>query len=468
MISKPNQKSTLWYSLTGIILGIVIFTLFIGIYVFYQAKKYKNNIYPNVYLDNIDLGGKTKKQAKDLFSKKKLSFDKVKVEVIYRDEFVATLSAKTLALHTDTDEVIDRAYLIGRTNHLPTLIRQQTVVFFNLEKFHFLTHVIYTQAAINDFILAQQDRFNYPAKNALFEFTEGKVVSFKPDEKGLEIQSEKFKEDLEAALQKLNKRIVNQTVILTDKIILPEITLGHANQFGIEELVGEGVSNYSHSIPTRIHNVILAASKFHGVLIPKGAMFSFNNTVGDISSLTGYEPAYIIKNGRTVLGDGGGVCQVSTTLFRAAINTGLPIAERHAHAYRVSYYENGSQPGFDATIFSPSVDLKFQNNTPASILIQTAIDKESNILTFKFYGKRDDRQVNISPVTIWDESPPPAPLYQDDPTLPKGEVKQVDFPAWGAKTKFTYKVIKGNETSIDETFFSNFRPWQAVFLVGQG
>jgi vancomycin resistance protein YoaR len=91
--------------------------------------------------------------------------------------------------------------------------------------------------------------------------------------------------------------------------------LAQTNNFGIEELIGVGTSNFTHSAPERVYNVTLATSKFNGVLIPKGAVISFNDLVGDISSLTGYKQAYVIKNGRTVLGDGGGVCQVSTTLF---------------------------------------------------------------------------------------------------------------------------------------------------------
>jgi vancomycin resistance protein YoaR len=250
------------------------------------------------------------------------------------------------------------------------------------------------------------------------------------------------------------------------EIIKPEFTLSTANDFGIIEKIGQGQSDYSGSISERIHNIILASSKFHGILIPKDEIFSFNKTVGDISALTGYKPAYIIKNGRTVLGDGGGVCQVSTTLFRAAINTGLPIIERVSHAYRVHYYENDGKPGFDATVFNPSADLKFKNDTSAYILIQTEIDKTNNILTFMLYGKKDNRIAQISDAKVWDVLPPPEPLYQDDPTLKKGITKQIDWSSWGAKAIFHYKVEKEGKTIADQDFFSQYRPWQAVFLVG--
>ncbi|PIQ73773.1 hypothetical protein COV58_00705 [Candidatus Roizmanbacteria bacterium CG11_big_fil_rev_8_21_14_0_20_36_8] len=293
------------------------------------------------------------------------------------------------------------------------------------------------------------------------------MTQFKAHASGSKILSDKLREDIDKEIQKITENNTKIKVVQISKAIDPDITIAQANNLGISELIGKGVSNYSHSIESRIHNVLLAASKFNGLIVPKNSVFSFNDVIGDISASTGYQAAYVIKDGKTVLGDGGGVCQVSTTLFRAALDTGLPIIDRTAHAYRVSYYENGSEPGFDATIYSPSVDFKFQNNTPGAILIETEEDTANNILVFKMYGTPDGRDVQISPVTIWDVAPPPEPTYEDDPTLPNGQVKQIDYAAWGAKTKFDYKVIKIDGTiSIDETFFSNYRPWRAVFLRG--
>jgi vancomycin resistance protein YoaR len=188
--------------------------------------------------------------------------------------------------------------------------------------------------------------------------------------------------------------------------------------------------------------------------------------LGDVSVYTGYQQAYIIKGGQTVLGDGGGVCQVSTTFFRAALDAGLPIIERHPHAYRVSYYEQNSKPGFDATVYSPSVDLKVKNDTPAYILIQTKTDIKNATLTFELYGTSDGRVATVSSPYIWDVTPAPPALYIDDPTLPAGQIKQIDFAAAGAKTSFDYKVTRGEEILQQKTFYSNYRPWQARYLRG--
>jgi len=166
------------------------------------------------------------------------------------------------------------------------------------------------------------------------------------------------------------------------------------------------------------------------------------------------------------LGDGGGVCQVSTTLFRALLDAGLPITERQAHAYRVGYYEQDSPPGIDATVYSPSPDLKFRNDTGNSILIVARANPKNYSLVFELYGTSDGRVATISKPVVTNVVPAPEDLYQDDPTLPTGTVKQIDFKAAGAKVTFKYKVTRNGETLSDRTFTSNYRPWQAIYLRG--
>jgi len=176
--------------------------------------------------------------------------------------------------------------------------------------------------------------------------------------------------------------------------------------------------------------------------------------------------AYIIKEGRTVLGTGGGVCQVSTTVFRAAFNSGLEILERSAHAYRVHYYE--PPLGFDATVFDPSPDLVFKNDTASYILIWSSVDVPSTTLTFEFYGTADGRTTKMLGPFVSNETPPPAPLYQEDPSLPKGTTQQIDWPAWGADATLKREVHRNGEIIHHDTFTSHYKPWQAVYLVGTG
>lgn len=467
MIAESTISHTLFRK--TITIGLLLFLILAGIFFAFLKKgekQYEGKIYPGVTINGAAVGTLTPGQVRQQYEKKNEELKEALVTVTYSKTPIATLSGTTLRIRYDSKGIADRAYLIGRSSRLTSRLLQKFLTLTGIRTYDFQVYPEYDEQYVKERLSAFEETYNREAKNALFKFEDGRVVRFRPEEKGLLLLSSSFLTDMKTAIASLHPPY-KKTVALRSKVIEPEITLAEANGFGIEELIAEGKSDYTHSIPERVHNVLLAASKFNGILIPKGKTFSFNETIGDISALTGYKPAYIIKDGKTVLGDGGGVCQVSTTLFRTALHAGLPIDERFAHAYRVQYYENDSPPGLDATVFAPSVDLKFTNNTPSSILIETEADEENNLLTFRFYGKRDDRQVEMSKVAVYDIQSPPPPRYEDDFTLKKGVVRQVDFAAGGAKANFSYKVSLGEKILFEKTFYSSYRPWAAVYLVGQ-
>jgi vancomycin resistance protein YoaR len=322
------------------------------------------------------------------------------------------------------------------------------------------------QFKIAGYVSQLSESIDQPPRNATFQFRNNRVVKFEPARKGQLLDQLKTTELISnnwPALEEEKEKKITLPVSSTP----PAITIADGNDLGIEELIGRGESWFRSSISSRIHNIKTAAAKLNGQLIAPGKTFSFNRALGEVSETTGYKKAYIIKEGRTVLGDGGGVCQVSTTLFRAALNTGLPIVERRAHAYRVSYYEQNSAVGLDATVYDPTTDLKIKNDTSAFILIQTRADLAGRKLTFDLYGASDGRTVTIGKTRIWDQTPPPPALYQEDPSLPVGVTKQIDWPAWGARTAFDWEVKRGEELLQEKTFYSNYKPWQAVYLVGK-
>lgn len=317
---------------------------------------------------------------------------------------------------------------------------------------------------VNRLLVLVKPMVETEAKNAIFNFDEGKVVEFSPEVVGVKVDEGKLLERLTQTVQDGLISDLEIPVILIE----PKIKTGDINSLGIKSLVGVGTSKFAHSIPNRVHNLTLASSRLNGALVAPGETFSLGQTIGDISRTTGYREAYIISEGRTILGDGGGVCQVSTTLFRAILNAGLPIVERKAHAYRVGYYEQDMAPGYDATVFFPSADLKFINDTPGYLLIQTKVDAKNFSMRYEIYGTADGRVATISPAKISSQTPPLATIYQDDPTLPLGTKKQIDWSAPGAKVSFDYKVTRGNEVLQDRTFYSTYQPWAAIYLVGTG
>ena len=285
-----------------------------------------------------------------------------------------------------------------------------------------------------------------------------RVLDFKITRDGKDLDVSKFIDDFKNSMFGTRQSVqlsVNPVTGESDK-----------SKYGIYALIGEGVSHFAHSIPNRVYNLSLASERTNGVLVAPGAIYSLNDSIGEITAETGYHSAYIIKGNRTVLGEGGGVCQVSTTLFRAVLNAGLPVVMRYPHAYRVGYYEQDMPVGFDASIFQPAWDFKFKNDTSAYILVQTLVDPVNYVMSFRFYGTPDGRTVEISQPAITNQSPPPAPLYQDDPSLPVGVTRQVEFPAWGASVVFTRTVKRGEEILFSDTFSSSYQPWRAVYLVG--
>lgn len=311
------------------------------------------------------------------------------------------------------------------------------------------------------------EKFNQETKDSVFIFENGKVTEFIPSQEGVLVDQDILAKDVVQQRDELiNSKSTELSLDLPYTKTQPEITTGSINNLGIKEMIGHGESTFRGSAVSRIHNIKLASSKFNGVLVAPGETFSFNDVLGDVSKFTGYEQAYIIKDGQTVLGDGGGVCQVSTTMFRAALDSGLPIVERRSHSYRVSYYEQNSGPGLDATVFSPTTDFRFKNDTGNYILIQTVFDASRHMLTFDFYGTSDGRIATVSKPVIKEVTPPPEDLYIDDPTLKVGVVKQIDYKAWGAKVYFNYKVTREGQTIYEKIFYSNYLPWQAKFLRG--
>ncbi len=261
-------------------------------------------------------------------------------------------------------------------------------------------------------------------------------------------------------LDSLNAR----TIGLPVTVIKPTIALEDAAKFGIKELVAQGVSNFRGSIPGRIQNIRTATAQFEGVVVPPNGTFSFNQFLGQVVEANGYDDAYIIFEDRTVLGPGGGVCQVSSTVFRAAFFGGFPIVERWAHAYRVGYYE--PPVGLDATVFEPTVDLKFTNDTGAYLLIQPKIDLRTTTLTFNFYGTKPNRTVEMEEPIMERIIPHGPAIYTDDPTLKKGTMKQIDFAHDGADVTVWRKILVNGQVVKRDKFFSRYEPWVARYSVG--
>lgn len=284
--------------------------------------------------------------------------------------------------------------------------------------------------------------------------------------------------DVEGTIQAINEHILqedhNISLVFnyTHPVVSDDTT---AQELGITEAVSVETSYFYGSSSARIQNIQTAASRFHGVLIPPGESFSMAEILGDVSLDNGYAEALIIFGNRTIKGVGGGVCQVSTTLFRTVFFGGFPILERHSHAYRVGYYEqtasgnvNPNLAGLDATVYVPVVDFKFVNDTPNWLLMETYVNPAARRLTWKFYSTSDGRSVDWDTTGLKNKVEPPKPLYQENPDLKKGVIKQVDWEAEGADVTVFRTVERNGEVYFEDSFSTHYMPWRAVYEYGPG
>ncbi len=238
--------------------------------------------------------------------------------------------------------------------------------------------------AITGYVEGLAKTIDQPGQNAALTIVDNKATIFQPSRSGFTLD----KPDAITAIQSaLSKPAAERNLALKVKVFEPDVTEASLNSLGINELISEGVTYFPGSPAARMQNIRVGASKFDGVLVKPGEVFSFESLLGEVSGRTGYAPALVILGNREEYQYGGGMCQVSSTAYRAALLAGLPIVERHNHSFAVGYYTAPyGVPGVDATVFNLSVDFKFRNDTGHYILIQTVL--HGTTLKFDFYGTK--------------------------------------------------------------------------------
>lgn len=267
-----------------------------------------------------------------------------------------------------------------------------------------------------------------------------------------------------AALAKaLNEKLAAPIVLPVIGQIAPQRKLAYFASKGITAHLGTGSTNYQGSSPERITNIHIGAKRFKERLVGDGVV-SFNKIVGPISKRAGFVTGLVIAGDQTADGIGGGICQVSTTVFRTLYVAGLPLLERRPHSYQVFYYK---PQGLDATIYQPSLDLKFRNNTGAPLWFQSDWDDEAANLTVHVFGKPRPYVVQIEGPKVLKETAPPPDRFVKDRKLAKGQRKQIDWAAKGAEIEVVRKLLKDGKVVAKDVLRSSYRPWPNIYLIGE-
>jgi vancomycin resistance protein YoaR len=304
--------------------------------------------------------------------------------------------------------------------------------------------------------------------DARFHFNEvtGQLEPISPSQDGRAL-------DVEASLARIAQELAagNRYVPLVVPAVSPPYPdTATAEELGIVALVAEGDSYFIDSPSGRDHNIRLASPKFDGLVIAPGETFSFNHYLGEISAEAGYDESYVTTGEQLAVEVGGGICQISTTAFRAAFWGGYPIVARLYHHNRVGYYElMGAGVGMDATVYSPHVDFQFTNDRPYPLLIETEIEEGAHRLVFRFYSTDDGRRVEKEEPVISDETEPDLPIYQLDETLEPGTVIRWQSAVDGLTATVERRVYDAAGNILYHDFFvSKYAPRRAAYHHGLG
>jgi vancomycin resistance protein YoaR len=241
----------------------------------------------------------------------------------------------------------------------------------------------------------------------------------------------------------------------------PKRTVQDFVRRGVGFYVGGGGSSYAGSPSFREQNILAAVRQLDARYLQRGAVFNFNQSI-QITQKNGYVPGYVISGGLLSKDIGGGICQVSTTVWRAAYLAGLPILERHQHSYAVQYYD---PVGFEATVFAPSKNLRFLNDTPNRLWLQLEVNRQTQDLELHFFGAAPERQVQISQARIWEKRPAPKDRFVPDPSLKPGEIKIVSGAEDGLSVRYNRTVRYASGKVRRDSTQSRYVPWGAIYAV---
>lgn len=383
---------------------------------------------------------------------------------------LAVLSEKPVLriVHEDPKTQFERVWTIREDIMLPWITAKQvsgTIV------------LGFDEQAVTDYLNARvAPDIDEAAQNARFEIaSQGAVKAFQSSRPGVTLDREQTAQRVETAaftqdlaLYDFVSTTPSYTLVEAQVAIEePSVTLGEANDLGITEILGVGYSNFAGSPANRVKNIRNAIRKLNGLLIAPGEEFSTIAQTKPFSVEGGYVPELVIKGDRVIPEMGGGLCQIGSTLFRMAMNSGMDITQRRNHSLVVSYYNDhrNGLPGTDATLYDPAPDFRFVNDTGNYVLIEAEADYTSQELFFTLWGTSDGRKASYSLPVVHRWIPHGDTKYIKTTEIPAG-TQECQHAYRGADVSFTYTRVMADGEVQDTVYDSYYRPLAQICLVG--
>lgn len=373
------------------------------------VKEWDNKIYPGVCVQDVDLGGMTKEEAKEKINKTfQEAIGEKKLPITIEDKQFELIYSDIMPTY-DIDGAAEKAYNFGREHG--DIIKYKMIKNKSNDKHNVDLDFSYDEEKLKEYEKKIESEVKQSPKNASISI-DGSVISIEKEEEGRAV-------NLDTLDQKL-KEAINGDINSTNSVTIelektkPKVTKEELSQ--IKGVIGSFSSSYGTSAAGRSTNIEIATKAINGTIIMPGEIFSFNDVVGDRSVARGYQEAGTYVGNKVEPGIGGGICQVSTAIYRAAMRANLRSVERTNHSMAVGY----SKPGLDATVAYGYLDYKFKNTYDFPIYIQGTT--AGKVITYNIYGDPSGlggKTYDMANEII--ETIPPEVKVVPDSTLPEGQ-----------------------------------------------
>lgn len=449
---RSKNKKLPW----GIIIAMVVIVVSAVGFISHQyntVKQWSNLIYPGVKVESEDLSGKTKDEGKKIIEQGHGAIViKKKMNIVTPDK-TYTLDYSNLSPKHNVDEVVNQAFEYGKNLNLFTKYR----LIKSAEGKQLKLSFAYDSKPIDNLLDTIEKDVKKDPINARMKGYGGNFQAV-PEENGRKLEKDKLKKEI---LSKIDgNKGPDITINAPIEVVAARITA--EKLFAVDSRIATFTTNYgSISSSERANNIILATRSINGTILMPGDVFSFNGVVGERTAGKGYQAAPVIIGNQIDSGLGGGICQVSTTLYNAILRTNINSVERAHHTLPSHYVPLG----LDATVDYGNLDYKFKNTLDYPMYIEG--DASGGNVTFNIYSNRSLKSIVTQITSEVYETIQPGVKYIDDPTLPLGQTQQVQAPSTGFKVKVTKRVTENGKVINQDVVANDFyKPVDAVIKKG--
>lgn len=419
-------------------------------YIYYYVSKWENKIYPNSYVENIDISGLSLEEAQNLLSKNYNNLSTEKIIAVYEKQEYP-ISFKDMKINIDAPKCLNKAFSYGKDKNFINKyieLKSKKKKQYNLE-------FTFDEAAVRECIENIKKAVDIAPQNAKIKIENGTPVVIK-EVVGKTVEKDILFNDI---IDKISKYGTGDNkVTITVKTENP--TLKAEDLKDVNYKVSSATTYFSTETKGRAYNIALAASKLNGKIVMPGEEFSFNKETGKRTLANGFKGAPVIVNSRLVDGVAGGVCQVSTTLYNAVIRLGIKSTSRRNHSLVPAYIE----PGLDATV-SESIDYKFKNTSKYPLYIEGVTGKGK--ITINIYSHKSLTEVQYKLYSEILDVEEPKIYYNTVDSLPSGAIKKVQAPVTGYKVNvYLIGYKNGKEISRELISKDNYEKVDGIYNIG--